>query len=260
MKIYHEINSEEMLFRRMVWQKGEMSFHWHEKVEIVRCTDGEFDALVDGVNCKVKKGDIVVVSERVIHKFTVTTDCAYVRLAQFAYKVLLNHNSDPTHVKLHITAEEIANVENLGQSIEDILSIMENTSPDPGGNDKFAECIYAGLYFLLGRYFPTPHYTKTKKKEKQDFYETVKYVNEHFKEDITVQSIAETLYMDRGRLSRLFLKYSGISLKDYINTLRLAEAVRLIDSGDKITDAAMKSGFQTVRTFNNVCKKHIKEK
>ena len=83
----------------------------------------------------------------------------------------------------------------------------------------------------------------------------MKYVNEHFKEDITVKSIAETLYMDRGRLSRLFLKYSGISLNDYINTLRLTEAVRLIDAGLKITDAALESGFQTVRTFNNVYNK-----
>ena len=261
MRIEHEIDSNEMLFRTVTWQRGEKSFHWHEKVEIVQCMEGNFEALIDGVNYKVNKGDILVISERIIHRFNVTVDSLKVRLAQLSYKVILNHNSMPNHVKPFITREEIASSEGLCQTLENIFAVMEaNGDYTKEKKHSFAECMYAGLYLLLGEHFPTSHYSKTKKKEKQDFYEVVKYVNEHFKEDITVQSVAATLYTDRGRLARIFLKYAGVSLNEYINTLRLGEALKLIDAGYKITDAALESGFQTVRTFSNVYKKYKKEK
>ena len=256
MQIEHEITSDEMIFRYADWSKGERPFHWHEKIEIVQCIEGNFDALIDGVNYRVNQGDILVISERLIHKFNVPEDNLKVRLAQLSYKVVLKHNPVPTHVRAHISAEEIASVDKLKSILENLFSLME-TSTD---TDVYSECVYAGMYFLLGKHFPTAHYSKPKKKEKYDFYETVKYVNEHFKEDITVQSIAECMYSDRGRLSRIFLKYSGMTLSEYINTLRLNEAIKLIDTGVKITDAALESGFQTVRTFSNVYKKHIKEK
>ena len=259
MHIEHEVNSDEMLFRYAKWNKWERPFHWHEKAEIVQCIEGSFEALIDGVNYNVKKGDILVISERIIHKFNVSEDNLIVRLVQLSYKVILNHNPVPVHVKAYISSEEISRNKDLKDNIESLFAIMSTMeSPVNGTKDRYAECIFSGLYFLLGKYFPVAHYTKSMKKEKQDFYDTVKYVNEHFREDITVQSIAKALYTDRGRLSRIFLKYAGVSLNDYINSMRLNEALKLIDAGSKITDAALESGFQTVRTFSNFYKKHIK--
>ena len=61
-------------------------------------------------------------------------------------------------------------------------------------------------------------------------------------------NIASQLYTDRGRLARLFVKYSGISLNEYINTLRLGEALKLIDAGYKIGKVLkeMNAGFQNI--------------
>mgnify|MGYP006360708079 CR=1 FL=1 len=46
-----------------------------------------------------------------------------------------------------------------------------------------------------------------------------------------------------------------MSLNDYINSLRLAKAGSLIEKGMKITEAALESGFQSLKTYNNVKKR-----
>lgn len=103
--------------------------------------------------------------------------------------------------------------------------------------------------------FPISETDNSNKKEKQDFYRTVNYINDHFTENITIQSLSKELFIDRGRLSKVFLKYAGTSLSTYISTLRINRATQLIENGYGITVAALESGFQSVRTFNDVYKK-----
>ena len=63
--------------------------------------------------------------------------------------------------------------------------------------------------------------------------------------------------MDRGRLSKLFTKYAGMKLTQYINRLRISAAIQLIENGMGVTEAAYESGFQSIRTFNDVYKKNM---
>ena len=53
----------------------------------------------------------------------------------------------------------------------------------------------------------------------------------------------------------MFFKYSGETLKQYLNTIRVKNANALMDSGYSITESALESGFQNVRTFNEVYRK-----
>lgn len=92
-------------------------------------------------------------------------------------------------------------------------------------------------------------------KDKQEFIRITEYVNSHFTEHLTVQSVAQALYMDRGKVSGLFTKCAGITLNAYINILRLERADQLIRDGAGITQAALECGFQSVRTFNDIYKK-----
>ena len=74
-------------------------------------------------------------------------------------------------------------------------------------------------------------------------------------EDININSLSNKLFLPRGRLSAIFTKYSGTSLNEYMNSLRIQNANILLKQGYTITEAAMESGFQSIRTFNNVYKK-----
>lgn len=255
-KISQEISNKQMLLRKATYNPGERYFHWHERIEVVWCLDKSFNILIDGVDYKVNKGDLIVIDEKMVHKFFISDDNTNVILGQFPYSILLNSGVVPLPVKPVIRKEEISAESGLKQQIENMLNIILNeASVDIGEKNPFMQCMFAAFYFMLMSRFSKNEVSTTTKKEKLDFYKIVEFANNNYKDNITVQSIAKSLYMDRGRLSKLFTKYAGITLTHYINSLRISTAIELIENGTGVTDASYESGFQSVRTFNDVYKK-----
>ena len=256
MEIHHEVNSIDMKFAKTRWNKGILPFHWHDKFEVIIPRDKPFGVLSEGVLYEVKPGDVVIIGGKVIHQFRVDEDDTNIYLGQFPYKILLNNGIVPKAVKPVIFAEEIAEDKVFEKQLRDIFDIMEKERiVMEGEQNPFLQSMFSAFYFLIMRRFSLPEESNTEKKEKKDFYRIVEFANEHFAEDITVQSIAQTLFMDRGKLSGLFSKYTGTTLKNYINTLRVKNAAKLIEQGKTVTEAALESGFQSVRTYNDVLKR-----
>ena len=56
---------------------------------------------------------------------------------------------------------------------------------------------------------------------------------------------------------RLFAKHLGVSVKEYITDLRIKKANELLALGYSVTETAMESGFQSVRTFNSSYKAYM---
>lgn len=75
------------------------------------------------------------------------------------------------------------------------------------------------------------------------------YLNEHFKEDITLLSVASELGFSAGYLSRKFKETLGIGFNRYVSMLRLREAVLLLEKEEPVSFCVYESGFRSVRTF-----------
>ncbi len=70
----------------------------------------------------------------------------------------------------------------------------------------------------------------------------------------TVKEIAEAVFLSESRLTHLFKENVGISLKSYILIRRLEQAYRFVNSGGKVTQAAMESGFASSAHLAYTCK------
>ena len=79
------------------------------------------------------------------------------------------------------------------------------------------------------------------------------YLNEHFREEISLQSLSANFGYSASYLSRYFKDSVGIGINRYVNLLRLRNALLLLREG-KYThmDCALESGFSSVRTFYRV--------
>lgn len=254
MEIHHEINPNRLTLKTKSFPLGKTSLHWHEKIELVQAIDHPFDILIEGERYEVEPGDVVLIGERVIHLFDIREDNTQVRIGQFPYSILLGSGVTPAAIKPVIKREELDADSDFAFKVDGILNTISRELVVKNEENPFLQMMLAALYFLLMSRFGISSDDKGKK-EKGDFYRVVEYVNGHFKEKLTVKSIAASLYMDRGRLSELFFKYSATSLNGYINSLRISYAENLIHSGSSIIDAALESGFQSVRTFNEVYKR-----
>ncbi len=79
----------------------------------------------------------------------------------------------------------------------------------------------------------------------------LQYCNDHYTENITLDSIAQNIHMNKYYISHVFNKEIGISLPEYINNLRIRDATMLLKEGNmSITDIAFAVGFNTLRSFN----------
>ena len=79
------------------------------------------------------------------------------------------------------------------------------------------------------------------------------YINENFRNDITLDSISAEFGYNKSYVSRYFKSCFGIGINQYISSIRLKNALILISEGKySVTHCAMESGFTSMRTFYRV--------
>ena len=79
------------------------------------------------------------------------------------------------------------------------------------------------------------------------------YTEQHFREDISVESVARALGYSARSLSAAFRDTLRIPFRSLLNQYRFEYANRLLANGNsRITEVALESGFQSIRTFNRV--------
>lgn len=84
------------------------------------------------------------------------------------------------------------------------------------------------------------------------------YIQRHLSEPITVEKMAEKLFLNRSYLSRKFKKETGESLTDFILKEKTEEAKRLLRYSDKsLTAIGSYLGFSSASHFSRVFKAYV---
>ncbi len=82
------------------------------------------------------------------------------------------------------------------------------------------------------------------------------YVYENYSEDITLKALAEKFSYDYGGLSRRFQKVTGMTFPNFLNEIRLNEAMKIIKITDhKISTVAQMVGYNNYESFSRNFKK-----
>ena len=232
-------------------------FHWHENYEICQVINKPCAFRIDGELIEANPGDIVAINEQTVHQFIIHEEDTEIRVIQFNTNILFGITDRILDLKTHIRNPEIEIKKELKNNLESLLNLMEHEENiDNSDDNNYYKAITAALYFLLQQNFSATEKGVSGKSTKSDFYRIVEYINEHYTESITVNSIATQFYFSRGKLSSVFKKYAGASINEYINQLRIKNANKLLLQGHSSTSAALSSGFESIRTFNN-CYKRI---
>ena len=83
-----------------------------------------------------------------------------------------------------------------------------------------------------------------------------RYINEHYKEEIRLNTLADMVGMTPVSFSRFFRLRTGKTLSDYIVEIRLGYAIRLlIDSNRTIAEVCYDCGFNNLSNFNRMFKR-----
>ena len=101
----------------------------------------------------------------------------------------------------------------------------------------------------------------------------IDYMERHYQEQITLEQMANKLYMSPGYLSRYFKRKMGVGFSRFLMDIRLKHSVKdLLYTSDSIASIAMNNGFPNTKSFTSFFKEvyeetpkvyrehHIKEK
>nr|WP_279538006.1 AraC family transcriptional regulator [Paenibacillus turpanensis] len=89
----------------------------------------------------------------------------------------------------------------------------------------------------------------------KSIHEIIRYCNEHYKEQLTLNQISKDFFLSPSYVGRLFRKYTGFSFPEYLNSLRIREAQRLLREEQlKIEDVSQRVGYINKTHFNKTFK------
>lgn len=83
-----------------------------------------------------------------------------------------------------------------------------------------------------------------------------KYIDQHFCEDISLQSVSDAVALSPVYLSRFFKKNIGENFSDYILELRMEKAARMLLENKLVAEVSEKCGFNNSGYFARVFKNY----
>lgn len=226
--------------------------HLHNMIEIVYVIKGSLEIGVGMEMFHMESGDIAIVFPNLIHHYQV-----FSKGTNRAYYVQIS----PTLCGLF--GEKLAKFcpENPVVQNENIDPILLNVLKElikEDGND--IPLIQGYIQVVLAKCFKQYNFVEKNGIGKDDIiYQAIAYISEHYLEEITLNTMAHDLAINKYALSRVFSGTFHSNSNQYLNDVRLNHAIVCLEHSDmNITDVCLESGFSSQRTFNRVFKERYK--
>lgn len=150
----------------------------------------------------------------------------------------------------------VIKAEHLDPEVKRALRAMQNLKDEAYRHELYI----AYLQIILAKCVPQLELIDKQMIGSHDLvYEVVSYVTANFREEFTLNTMAEALGVSPYVLSRVFSSTFHVNFNTYVNEVRLKYAVNLLKYSQRpITEVAMDSGFSSLRTFNRFCKEKLR--
>lgn len=237
-------------------ENEEYPVHWHNAVEIIMPLRNGFDAICGGKEYKLCERDILIIPGGTMHTLKAQTGRRLIfqcdnnsLVGNPALSELYSVLSEPILINSDYDKEFLRSMNNI---LEEIYVLYSNFS------DVTEVYIYIKLLTLLSRvreYQLSEIKYDDGGKYADKFRLILKYIEQNYMNDITLEELADIAGYSTYHFSRIFKKYSSTTFINFLNRRRIKAAeILLLESGSSITDVAMQVGFASLTTFNRVFK------
>lgn len=263
-KIYYEIIQEigtsgiRISFRTV--PGGYHPPHWHEELELLYPLNGETDMKIDGKKCHIPNKQLMAIESCHVHStYSTNTTCMFLCI-QVSKKQLQQYMPDIELHQIHCRPDEISDNEfpaylEICQMIENMVRLYIEDVP---AFQMEAEGIVLQVLAHLIRNFSTneaPELNSTDALTMERIRNVIAYVEEHFREPISLADISDYLGLGKEYFCRFFKKNMGISFLNYLNRVRLTHIYQELRTTDlPITELMEANGITNQKLFNRTFK------
>ena len=227
--------------------------HLHSCYEIIHIIHGHLLYTVEDSEYILDDGDIIMTKPSELHSFSFPDGGSYQREFLHIYPGFLDRfpdlvnglNSRDAGYFNHIPR---ATVKRYG--VDKIFREMEKWCGEPTEETDLMMLALTlqliGVILCIWR-CEIPHHQDVVANRRNNA--VCDFIDRHFREDITLTTIANSLFMSQSHMSRIFKKEMGMSIKTYLSMRRIIHAKNLIMQGESVSFAYTDSGFCDYSTF-----------
>lgn len=227
-----------------------LSAHYHDHYEIYLLTKGNVRYFVDEKIYDLSEGDVVFIPPHVIHKTaTLMNKGAERLLIAFTNEFIMYPQNDKI-----FSCFDVCYFKN-----PPIRELIEKAAEEYFEKDRYSEDLIAGYIREI--------LVKLKRSTDINFPEeisgnnsiiqnAVHYICENYSSDISLSQLSKKFAISESHFSRQFKAYTGFGVNEYISTVRVKNAEKLIVTTKlPITEIAQNCGFNSSSYFAAVFKK-----
>ena len=221
-----------------------MQQHAHDYVEMLYARGGEWICYINFKEYKLNKGDVLLVFPGQIHSHE-AADIENIALL-FPKNLPI---FDGVFCNMLPKSPVICGIDEETDSL-----FYKATDTYESGNIYYKGMAQGYISLILGNLLPRIELYAASKTEATIEERLIEYCSAHYKEPISLTSVAEELGYSATHLSHLFSDKFKTGFSQFISTMRIEDAKKMLRGDKKITQIALDCGFGSMRNFNRVFK------
>ena len=239
--------------------KNDVEVHSHDFYEIFFLINGNISYWMEGEVYNPAPGDILLIDPMTLHRPIISKDNkTYERIVIWINKSYLD-NFKENELDLSFcfqksieSQKKLLHPSSMQKSklTEKLSSLINEYYSDSYGSSLYSDSLLLQVMIELNRLVSNnaqkpirQHGTSTLVSQILD------YIGKNYREEISLDSLAEHFFVSKYHLSHEFSKETGTSLYRYIMLKRLIEAKQLLQQNITAGEAAIKCGFNDYSSF-----------
>lgn len=231
--------------------------HFHQNLEIVYVLEGSVEVQIEPETYNLKKGDFLLINANKRHSWRATEEKILLASFQINFTMLAEYmGTNQLLFWCNTTADKNESYEQLKRVLDRMLNRFYDKEKE--GAIYLNSIYYEAIYLLVAYFMIKADDVRMKENFTPDnsrIFEIQNYVQANYQKQLSLNDLAQKLYLSNAYLSKYIKKHFGLSFLEYVNNIRLFHAVdELLYSEKKITRIALDNGFPTTAAFNKAFK------
>jgi len=245
-------------------QPDSYELHWHEALEVIICTENQYNVKANGKSYILNVGDILFIPPNMPHEIICSS--GGIRFVCLFNIELLNNFRDYKALDPVFMDAYLCNANTcpgIYQSVySDFINAIDIYFSNPIMWETKIFSILLNVFSNIGiNYFKNGNNTSVSSNEQKsrEHFEKItyllNYIDTNYSEELTLEQAASYIGFSKYHFTRLFKQYTNSTFYDYLCHKRVQAAQLMLATNMPITNIAFQTGFNNMTTFCRCFKK-----
>ena len=223
--------------------------HSHDNYEILCFLGGDSDYIVEGAVYPLHPYDMILIRPQEMHRIYHKSDALYSRIVINIEKSFFEQEECTEYRRVFLDRESGTHNHISAGTVSEsgISELFERMKKYTGGYASFTSPVIRGEIIELLHLLNSVDISDSPRGNRVQ--EVIAYINNNYRNPVSLSSIAESFYISKAHLSRIFKKCTGYTVSGYINHKRIAAVGESFRRGMTLGDACMRAGFNDYTSF-----------